>query len=47
MHYAGQDHQVGDGGEGPLTLKLREMLCGIHARNSEPHPKWIHVVPEK
>ena len=46
MHYQGSDHQIGDGNEGPLTLKLRETLCGIHAGNSDLHPEWIHQVPE-
>ena len=47
MHYQGHDHQVGDGKEGPLTLKLRETLCGIHDGNSELHREWIHIVPGK
>ena len=46
IHYQGEDHTVGDGNEGPLTRKLRETLTGIHARGSETHPDWIHVVPE-
>ncbi len=46
MHYQGHDHQIADGGEGPLTLKLRELLCAIHAGESGLHPEWIHVVPE-
>ncbi len=45
MHYQGHDHQIADGGEGPLTLKLRETLTGIHAGNSELHREWIHKVP--
>jgi len=45
MHYQGHDHQVADGAEGPLTLKLREMLCAIHAGESGLHPEWIHEVP--
>jgi branched-chain amino acid aminotransferase len=47
MHYQGEDHQVGDGTEGPLTYKLRTTLCGIHEGNSEQHPEWIHKVPQK
>jgi len=45
MHYKGVDHKIGNGGEGPLTLKLRQTLTGIHAGGSEHHPEWLHVVP--
>ena len=45
VHYQGQDHTIGDGGEGPLTRKMRETLCAIHAGTSERHPEWIHRVP--
>ena len=47
MHYQGEDHQIGDGGEGPLTQKLRETICGIHDGNSELHTEWVHKVPGK
>ncbi|MBU8870994.1 MAG: branched-chain amino acid aminotransferase [Gemmatimonadales bacterium] len=47
MHYQGEDHQVADGNEGPLTLRLRQDLCGIHDGNSELHPEWVHKVPVK
>ncbi len=45
IHYKGADHPINDGGEGPLTLKLRDMLTGIHAGGSDHHPEWVHVVP--
>ncbi len=45
MHYKGADHKIAGGGEGPLTLQLREALTGIHAGGSELHPEWLHVVP--
>ena len=45
IHYKDADHQIADGNEGPLTKKLRVTLTGIHARGSEHHPEWIHVVP--
>ena len=45
IHFQGHDHQIGDGGEGPLTLKLRQTLTGIHAGGSTHHPEWLHVVP--
>ena len=40
-------HRIGDGQEGPITRRLRETLCAIHYGNSEHHPEWIHVVPER
>ncbi len=45
IHYKGADHQIGDGGEGTLTKKLRETLTGIHTGGSELHPEWVHKVP--
>jgi branched-chain amino acid aminotransferase len=45
IHYKGKDHTIADGGEGALTLKLRQTLTGIHAGGSEHHPDWVHVVP--
>ncbi len=45
IHYKGSDHTIAEGGEGPLTLKLRESLTGIHAGGSPLHPEWVHVVP--
>jgi len=45
MHYKGVDHGIGDGAEGPLTLKLRQTLTGIHTGGSERHPEWVQVVP--
>lgn len=44
MHYQGSDHRIAGGQEGPLTLKLRETLTGIHAGNSALHREWIHKV---
>jgi branched-chain amino acid aminotransferase len=46
LFFQGRSHQVGDGGEGPLTKRLRETLCGIHTGTSELHPEWIERVPE-
>ena len=46
IHFQGADHTIGGGGEGPLTEKLRKMLCGIHAGTSERHPEWIFKVTE-
>ncbi|MCP4573504.1 MAG: branched-chain amino acid aminotransferase [bacterium] len=46
IHFQGEDHQIADGGEGPITKEMRETLCGIHAGDSEHHPEWIHKVPE-
>jgi branched-chain amino acid aminotransferase len=45
IHFHGSDHRIGDGGEGTLTRKLRDMLTGIHAGNSPHHPEWLHKVP--
>ncbi|MBE0568038.1 MAG: branched-chain amino acid aminotransferase [Krumholzibacteria bacterium] len=45
IHFKGEDHTIGDGREGPLTKQLRLALTGIHAKGSEKHPEWIHVVP--
>ena len=45
IHYQGADHRIGDGGEGPLTRKLRETLTGIHAGGSPRHPEWLRKVP--
>ena len=45
IHYQGADHTIGDGGEGPLTEKLRTTVCGIHDGNSEHHPEWVFKVP--
>ncbi len=47
IHFKGADHTINGGGEGPLTLKLRETLTGIHAGGSEHHPEWVHVVPTR
>jgi len=46
MHYQGEDHTIGDGGEGELTKQLRETLCAVHAGTSERRPEWIHIVPQ-
>ena len=46
MHFQGKDHTVGDGGEGPVTKRLRETICGIHTGNASEHPEWIVKVPE-
>ena len=46
LHFQGADHVVGDGGEGSVTLKLRETLCGIHTGTSEQHPEWIERIPQ-
>ena len=46
IHFQGADHTIGGGGEGPLTEKLRKMLCGIDAGTSERHPEWIFKVTE-
>ena len=46
IHFQGSDHQIGNGNEGPLTLKLRQTLTGIHAGNSPLHPEWVRVVPK-
>ncbi len=46
LHYQGADHVIGDGGEGPVTRKLRESLCGIHTGVSELHPEWVFKIPE-
>jgi branched-chain amino acid aminotransferase len=46
IRYQGEDHTIGDGGEGPVTLQMRETLCGIHAGTSERRPEWIHIVPQ-
>lgn len=46
IHYQGSDRTIADGNEGPVTRKLRETLCGLHAGNGELHPEWIHVVPQ-
>ena len=45
IHYQGADHTIGDGGEGPLTEKLRTTVCGIHDGNSEHHSEWVFKVP--
>lgn len=45
IHFKGADHTIGDGGEGPLTLKLRQTLTGIHASGSTKYAQWVHVVP--
>ncbi len=45
IHYKGKDHTIAAGGEGALTLKLRQTLTGIHTGGSEHHPEWVHVVP--
>ncbi len=47
IHYQGADHTIGDGTEGPLTLKLRETLTGIHAGTSDMHPEWVFKVPRQ
>jgi branched-chain amino acid aminotransferase len=43
--YLGKEHKVGDGQEGPVTRRLREALCAIHAGTSDLHPEWIEKVP--
>lgn len=43
--YLGKEHRVGDGQEGPVTRRLREALCVIHAGTSDLHPEWIEKVP--
>jgi branched-chain amino acid aminotransferase len=45
LYYQGADHVVGDGGEGPVTNKLRKTLTGIHSGTSEVHPEWIEMIP--
>ncbi len=45
LYFQGAEHVIGDGGEGPVTLKLREALCGIHTGTSELHPEWIERIP--
>ena len=45
IHYQGDDHQIADGGEGELTRRLRETLCGIHEGTSDMHPEWVYKVP--
>ncbi len=47
IHFGGADHQIADGGEGPLTEKLRLTLTGIHTGTAQEHRQWIHVVPQK
>ncbi len=47
IHYAGRDHRVADGQEQPVTRRLRETLCQIHAGGSALHPEWIFKVPER
>ncbi len=41
----GEDATVGEGGEGPVTRRLRETLWELHSGTSERHPEWIHRVP--
>ncbi len=45
IRFQGEDHAIGDGGEGPITRQMRETLTGIHAGTSEHHPEWLHKVP--
>ncbi len=47
IHFGGKDHKVGDGQEGPITRRLRETLCAIHAGSSDLHPEWIFKVPSR
>ena len=44
IHSKGKDVVIGDGGEGPVTGKLRDMLGSIHSGESALHPEWLHKV---
>lgn len=44
VHSQGRDVVFGDGGEGPVTLHLRNTLGAIHAGESELHPEWLRHV---
>ncbi len=46
LYFRGKEHTVADGGEGPVTKKLRETLCSIHTGGSGLHPEWITTVPQ-
>jgi branched-chain amino acid aminotransferase len=46
LFFRGSEHVIAKGGEGPVTQKLRETLCGIHSGTSEQHREWIETIPQ-